>query len=89
MISGHLNDIASFDFKKAFNKAPHFRIVEATSEMGFEGRTLVWLSSFLTSRTQRVHINGLHSDPTKVSSGLVQGLCLGPVFFTMLIAELL
>ena len=71
MIFGDPYDIASFDIKKAFNKAPHFRIVEAASEMGVEGRALAWLFSFLTSHTQRARINGLHSDPARVSSGLV------------------
>ena len=87
MISGHLCDIASFDFKNAFDKAPHFRIVEAASEMGVEGRALTCLSSFLTSCTRRVRINGLHS--ARVSSDLVQDSCLGPVLFTMLIYNLL
>ena len=40
MISGHPYDIASFDFKKTFDKSSHFRIVEAASEMDVEGRTL-------------------------------------------------
>ena len=49
MISGYPYDTASFDFEKAFDKTPHFRIVEAASELGVEGRALAWLSSFLTS----------------------------------------
>ena len=84
MISGHPYDIASFDFKKAFDKAPHFRIIEAASEMGVESRILAWLSSFLTGRTQRVRINGLYYEP-----GLVQDSCLSPVLFTMLMDKLL
>ena len=89
MICGHLNNIASFDFKKAFNKAPHLRIVEAASEMGGEGRALIWLSSFLTSCIQRVRINGLHPEPARVSSDLTQCSCLGPVLFIMLTDKLL
>ena len=89
MISGHPYDIASFDFKKAFDKAPHFRIVEAALEMGVESRALTKLSSFLTGCTQRVRVNGLHSEPARISSGLIQGSCLSPVFFTMLIDKLL
>ena len=34
-------------------------------------------------------MNGLHSEPARVSFAIVQGSCLSPVLFTMLIDKLL
>ncbi len=42
-----------------------------------------WLKSYLSRRTQRVHINGSFSDPQLLHCGVLQGSVLGPLLFVM------
>ena len=42
-----------------------------------------WFESFLTSRTQTVHLGQTQSDPSELLQGVPQGSVLGPVLFTL------
>ena len=48
-----------------------------------------WIESFLSSRTQRVAVNGYMSQEAPVWSGVPQGTVLGPLFSLILINDIM
>ena len=74
-----------FDYKKAFDSVPHSRLKEQLAQAGFHSHTLSWLCSYLSDRQQNVLVNGEHSQPACVLSGVPQGSVLGPLLFLLYI----
>jgi ribonuclease P/MRP protein subunit RPP40 len=89
LADGCAYDIITFDFQKAFDKAPHQCVIDAAASFGLSSRSIHWLASFLSGRTQQVKVNNCYSITHKVVSGVVQGSVLGPVLYTMLTDSLL
>ena len=50
-------DMIYLDFKKAFDSVPHKRLIGVLRQYGVTGRTLNWITDFLSGRKQRVVIN--------------------------------
>ena len=55
-------DAVFLDFAKAFDKVSHAHLLYKLECYGIKGQILIWLRDFLTSRRQRVVIEGQASD---------------------------
>ena len=73
--------IAYIDFKSAFDCISHPKLLLKLASYGIKGNLLLWISAFLSNRSQSVRINSSTSEPCQVTSGVPQGSVLGPLFF--------
>ena len=55
---GKAVDIVHMDFKKAFDKVPHWRLLAKVSACGVAGQVANWIGNWLIDRKQRVAESG-------------------------------
>ena len=74
-----------FDLQKAFDSVPHCLLIEKLHSIGIPTHLIRWISNYLLDRTQMVGVDGKHSPPSRVVSGVPQGSVLGPLLFILYI----
>ena len=76
------------DLSSAFDTLNHNILIERIKELGIEGSSLSWLTSFLNDRTSSVKVNDYISPPIDILCGVPQGSVLGPLLFSIYLRPL-
>ena len=81
--------LVMLDLSAAFDTIDHSILLGTLgSGFGVGGTGLKWFTSYISQRTQQVQIKGTLSEKKQLTTGVPQGSCIGPVLFTIYVADL-
>ena len=80
-------DIIYLDFRKAFDKVPHQRLLLKSKAHGIGDGIIDWIEQWLTDRWQRVVVDGEVSNWKSVISGVPQGSSMGDTVLCTTVKE--
>ena len=79
----------SLDLSSAFDTIDHTILINRLStSFGVSGRTLNWITSYLSNRSQFVKVDNLSSPPQPCLFGVPQGSVLGPLLCTIYVSTI-
>lgn len=81
-------DIIFLDFRKAFDKIPHPKLLHKLSTILQNDELINWIAAYLINREQVVCIRGTNSTSQSVGSGVPQGSVIGPLLFLLYINDM-
>jgi hypothetical protein len=76
------------DISKAFDRVYHDGLIFKLKQLGIEGKLLEWLKSYITSRKQKVVLNGQSSGIKTINAGVPQGSILAPLLFLVFVNDI-
>ena len=85
---GKFTGLVLLDLQKAFDTVNHDILCQKLKLLGFDMKSVDWISSYLSCRQQFVELGGTRSEPGNVTCGVTQGSILGPLLFLLYINDM-